>query len=144
MPNAESQQLTDQLIILARMLHEQMKRHVTKQPLSTMQLHALAFIERRHPLMRDLALCLTITPPSATSLVNGLVRSKLATRLPDPDDQRALRLTLTPHGKKALQDRLRAVAEGMQEITSVLRADELKTFTNLMKKIVVPRDRLNS
>ena len=139
MPNAESQRLTDLLIEMKCMLHEQVKRRVTKQPLSAMQFHALAFIGRHTPLMRDLAETLTITAPSATALVNGLARLRLVTRRTDPKDQRVQRLDLTARGKKILQDRLQAVAEGMQEITHVLEPKELRVFTDLMEKIVASR-----
>lgn len=139
MPNAESKQVTDLLITLNRMLHEQIKRRVSKQPLSSVQVHALALIERNKPLMRDLAQDLTITPPSATTLVNGLVRSKLVLRLPDPKDHRALHLKLTPHGTRVLKQRLEAVAEGMQNVMNSLKPHERKTFIRLMKKVVSTR-----
>ncbi len=136
MPSAESRHLTDLLMRLTRILHEQMKLRVTKRPLSLMQLHTLIVIERSRPSMHDLAHRLTITPPSTTTLVNGLVQSSLVRRLKDPRDKRTLHLELTPQGKKLLRDRLRMLAEGMQEATGALRADELRTFIALMERMV--------
>ncbi len=125
---------------LTRVLHEQMKRRVTKQPLSAMQLHALAYIKHHRPAMHDLAERLTITPPSTTTLVHSLVGSSLVRRVTDLADKRSLRLELTPQGTKALQDRLQAVTEGLQEITGVFTPAELKTFTLLMEKLVASSD----
>jgi DNA-binding MarR family transcriptional regulator len=139
MATPESRQLTHLLITLTRMLHEQIKRRVSKQPLSSMQVHALSLIDREAPLMRDLARELTITPPSATTLVGGLVRANLVTRVPDAKDHRALHLKLTTRGKQVLKQRLEAVAEGMEHVTNILKPSERKTFIRLMEKVVATR-----
>lgn len=136
MPNAESKRLTGLLIALGRMLQEQMRRRSGPQTLSVVQLHALGFISsRERPLMRDLAARLRITPPSVTALVGGLARLKLIRRIPDKTDRRAWHLELTGRGRTVLRERLKIIAEGMQELTGVLSAGELKTFTSLMEKL---------
>jgi len=136
MSNTESRDLADLLITLTRVLHTQMKKRAIRQPLSMIQIHTMAYIVRNRPSMHELAQRLTITAPSATTLVNKLVRLKLVHRIPDPDDHRALHLELTKHGMSFLQQRLVIVTKGLQEITSVLHPNERRTFIRLLDKVI--------
>ena len=71
-------------------------------PLPFAQCEMLAFIaEHPSPTMRDLSQHFKITAPSATSMVEGLVRGKCVRRVRDAHDRRSVRLSLTPAGARA-------------------------------------------
>ncbi|HEY7077693.1 MAG TPA: MarR family transcriptional regulator [Solirubrobacteraceae bacterium] len=55
----------------------------------------------------DLAAAEAVAQPSMTSLVTRLENAVLVRRVPDPDDARAVRVTLTPDGDDCL-DEIRA------------------------------------
>ncbi len=58
--------------------------------------------------MKDVARLLSITPASATSVVNGLVTMGALERINDASDRRVIRLRITAAGKRSLN-----AAEGM-------------------------------
>ena len=57
--------------------------------------------------MRDLSRHLGVRPSTATELVDALVRGGFVQRTPDPNDRRAVRLTLSAKGRR-LKDKHRA------------------------------------
>ena len=44
----------------------------------------------------------SIRMPTATSLVDGLIRIDMVSRAPDPDDRRAVLIAVTEHGHAAI------------------------------------------
>ncbi|MFD0330437.1 MarR family winged helix-turn-helix transcriptional regulator [Streptacidiphilus monticola] len=55
---------------------------------------------------------LHIAPRSATTVVDALEAAGLVTRLPDPEDRRAVLLELTPHGEETVA----RIAEVRQQV----------------------------
>ncbi|NNM83726.1 winged helix-turn-helix transcriptional regulator [Candidatus Parcubacteria bacterium] len=85
--------------------------------------------------MKDIADYLSITAPSATSLVSGLVESGLVMGRTDQHDRRASQLILTAKGKAELR---KAIAHGLRLISplfSVLSKAELAALTRALEKI---------
>jgi DNA-binding MarR family transcriptional regulator len=68
----------------------------------------------------DLAAYESIAQPSATALVGRLEAQRLVTRGADPDDGRAVRVTVTPAGERLLAERRRARAEALEARLAVL------------------------
>lgn len=58
--------------------------------------------EQGNPSLKDIALQLHMTPPSASALIDTLVAKHLVTRLQNPDDRRAIRVTLAPTAQRLL------------------------------------------
>src|SRR5437899_11319795 len=77
---------------------------------SVPQFRALAFVER-HPgvSLAGVAEHLGVTAPTASTIVDRLVRRRLVGRVPDPEERRRVVLSLTPAGGR-LFARLRARA----------------------------------
>jgi len=70
-------------------------------PLPFSQCELVGFVsEHDSPTMRDIARHFNITAPSATSLVEVLVREKMIVREQDARDRRTVRVRLTPAGKR--------------------------------------------
>lgn len=85
--------------------------------------------------MKDIAAFLSITAPSATSLMAPLVRKGYVERRADPADRRAVKVYLTKKGQKKLA---KAVSHGMQALASVfapLSSADLAAFTKLLERI---------
>ncbi|MEM7677567.1 MAG: MarR family winged helix-turn-helix transcriptional regulator [Myxococcota bacterium] len=77
----------------------------TERGLSPTQGQALAVLLNRGPQrLSSLAPLLGVTAPSASDSVRALVSKKLVTKLPDPDDKRAVRVQLTKAGRKIAQE----------------------------------------
>jgi len=104
---------------------------------SPVQWHTLHFIkDRKNPLMKDLADHLSITPPSATSLIDGLVESKMLKRDFDKHDRRAVRLVITAKGDKAIQKGFNHMSEQIKKIFACLDKKEQKQLISIYKKIL--------
>src|SRR5919107_3828904 len=71
--------------------------------LSLSQYHLLAPLAAAdEPLtVRSLAEAAAVTPPTATRMLDGLVRDGLATRRPSARDRRCVTVSLTPAGREA-------------------------------------------
>jgi DNA-binding MarR family transcriptional regulator len=85
--------------------------------------------------MKDLAAYLSITQPSATSLVNALAKAGLAERRVDPRDKRAARVYLTRKGQAELK---KAVGKGMRafnDLFAPLSSRDLAAFARLLEAI---------
>jgi DNA-binding MarR family transcriptional regulator len=93
-------------VALAR-LSRRLRRHELAG-LTPTQLAALATIEKAGPMrLGDLAAAEGIAPSTLTRLVTALEESGYVRRCADPSDARASTITITTHGRDAL-DRIRA------------------------------------
>jgi len=70
---------------------------------SSYQIHALFTLIGTATTMGELAEEMNITLPSATALVDRLVKSGLVERQTDPDDRRIIRLLVTQEGRKVCE-----------------------------------------
>jgi DNA-binding MarR family transcriptional regulator len=66
---------------------------------------------------------MAISPPTVTSVVDGLVSRGLVERRPDPSDRRRLRLLLTPAGEGAVSQADAAVEARMAGLLGRLADD---------------------
>jgi len=101
-------------------------------------LHAetLRFIHQQKKVtMRNLADYLHITPPSTTTLIDNLTKTKLIKRINDPNDRRLVHLSLTPKGQKLLLEKTRAIARIMHENLSALTSQDKKNLIQILEKI---------
>lgn len=105
-------------------------------PSAWLYVETMKFIgDRDRPSMRMLAEHLSITAPSATSLVTRLTRAGLVTRTKNPRDRRASELVLTRKGQARLK---RTVERGigiLGEVFSVLTPEEFAAFTAALERI---------
>lgn len=81
---------------LARRLRQQADPGVTPSMLS-----AMASIEYRGPItLGELAEAERVQPPTMTKIVGRLLDAGLIDRVPDPDDRRVTRVTLSAEGRR--------------------------------------------
>jgi len=121
----------------SRLIHEQLRKEKKYPDLfSGLRLEALRYIaEKKNPLMKEVADYFCITPPSATSLINPLVKSGALRRVYDKDDRRVVRLFITSKGRKELKRGLSEVDNNMRKILTQLNTDEQKNLIKILEKL---------
>ncbi len=77
-----------------------------------------------------------ISPPTATGLIDRLVKARYVKRDSDPEDRRVVMVSLTKKGEKAVQDFLSTVRNRWKKILVHLTPKEQKQYLNIVKKIV--------
>ena len=119
-----------------RIMRTALGKNKKLDPSSWLRVETMKFIaENDKSKMKDIADYLSITAPSATSLVSGLVKSGFVIGYTDRDDRRASRLILTKKGKAELK---KAVTRGMKifsTLFSILSKSELAAFTTALERI---------
>ncbi|MEV4352451.1 MarR family winged helix-turn-helix transcriptional regulator [Actinoplanes sp. NPDC049596] len=99
MPVQEEESLSDAFWAVARQLRHRTKVALEPWDLSPSQGRALTVLARHGDLrLSSVAEHLRIAPRSATEVVDDLQQRGLVERRPDPDDRRAVLVTLTSHG----------------------------------------------
>jgi len=73
----------------------------------------------------ELARVEQVEPPTMTRLVDGLERHGYVTRVPDPEDARAVRVEATPPGREALLEGRRRRLEAFASLLAALPQKEL-------------------
>jgi long-chain acyl-CoA synthetase len=91
--------------------------------LSLPQYRVLSLLRDGSSASSDLARRLTVSPPSITAVVDGLVARGLVERRPDPEDRRRLAVLLTRDGQK-LVDAADAAAEARLDVIASFFDDE--------------------
>lgn len=100
------------------------------------QMHALFVVSENDGLtMKELAGKLEITSPSATSLVNRLVRLKWVTRAADPKNRKLVRVRIAPEGTQFLKAKTEEVAGAMKNVLGLLNADDRHDFARILTNL---------
>ncbi len=86
--------------------------------------------------IKEISKILGISSSAATQLVDGLVENKYVERKEDPDDRRALHITITTEGQKYILEKRKEHMEKTTKLFSVLNDQELEEFLRIHKKIL--------
>jgi DNA-binding MarR family transcriptional regulator len=86
--------------------------------------------------MVDIALDLGVTARTLTTMVDALERQDLITRVPDPDDRRAIQLELSESGRALMEPLAQAVESASEVIMSPLDAAERATLLRLLTRLI--------
>ena len=123
------------MFVAGRLLRE--RAMVDGSSISYLHLATLRYIaEKKQPLMREVAQYLRVAPPSATSLVNTLVKQGELRRIADEEDRRATRLELTAQGHKTVHDGLRRKHDLMQNVIKGLGERDRTDLKKILEKII--------
>lgn len=122
---------------LARKMREEISGSKSLHPLSLLHIRTLAIVcYKKEPTMKDVALDLCITSPSATKIIEKMVEEKYIHRISDEKDRRIIRLKLTEKGKKTLEKGLSEASKAMNITLEKLSTIERKTFVGILNKII--------
>ncbi|MEI7451641.1 MAG: MarR family transcriptional regulator [Candidatus Falkowbacteria bacterium] len=132
--------LTDDLIGLifniGQSLREKVHAKHSSDDCSFMHMHTLHFVKDRDgATMRDVANLLHITPPSATSLVNALVKKGFIKRATDANDRRTVKLQITKDGINLLKKSFKKKSAIIEQNINKLSEVEKKSFINILNKL---------
>ncbi len=121
----------------SRLIHKHLKKEKKYlDPFSVLRLEVLHYVsEKKNPLMKEVANYFCITPPSATSLVNPLIKSRMLKRVSDKSDRRAIRLFITPKGVRKLKDGFGKIQNSMRKILVRLNKKEQENLIKILKKL---------
>src|ERR1700753_2389233 len=106
-------------------------------PSSYVQLETLRYVaDAGEPDMRGIAQYLRIAAPSATALVDSLVKEGLLARATDPVARRRVRLSVSAKGAKLLRSVDARRADAFARVVSPLSAADLREFERIMRTII--------
>ena len=104
----------------AARLARQVELALTAVDLSLPQYRVLALLSEGSPAASALAGSLSVSRPSVTAVVDGLITRGLAARGDDPADRRKVRHVLTAKGRRSLRQADAAVAARLGEVAATL------------------------
>lgn len=108
---------------------------IHRQHFSMLRIEVVQLIEAEKPTMKRIAEYLHIKAPSATSLVNGLVKAGYIKRMTDGKDRRMIQMTITDKGKVFLKDGLKQMTEKLKEVLLKLEQKQIDNFIKMMEEI---------
>ncbi|MDD5489338.1 MAG: MarR family transcriptional regulator [Candidatus Moranbacteria bacterium] len=123
------------IFIVKRLFHEQITDEKGKS-FSFLQLNTLRFIKQKKPLMKEIADYLSITPPSATSLVDTLIRLGLVKRVLDRKDRRMVKIAISRKGARYLKESFDEVGKTVRKKLEILTEKEQRDLAGILAKIV--------
>jgi DNA-binding MarR family transcriptional regulator len=104
--------------------------------LTVPQFRTLAFVNRNQgsPLC-NVADHMGLTPPSASALVDGLIKRGMMTREDQPDNRRRVRLVVTSRGRAILETSRRGTMAYLAEKLSNVSADNRELIVKAMQAL---------
>ncbi|KKW90771.1 MarR family winged helix-turn-helix transcriptional regulator [Sphingobium chungbukense] len=136
--NVSDEELLTDLFRTIALMRKSFDRAMTEQGASLAQTKVLMCIKARSGNARavDIAEIMGVAPRTATEALDGLERDGLIRRIPDKEDRRVKRLTLTPAGEAAV-----AVAEPlrrqlMTKLLANLNPSERLNFHAALQKLL--------
>lgn len=137
-------QLVEVIFSLSRLMKGQMASHSEFFFLSFLQVQTLIFVAKNKKVqMSDIANNFTIELPSATSLVQTLVKDGLVERTADKKDRRVVNVALTLDGKKLLKKAMRERTKRITKNMSILSELEKKQLLKILKKMILKMEEEN-
>jgi DNA-binding MarR family transcriptional regulator len=110
-------------------------RRPSPSGLSMAQYHLLEPLADAPSTNRDLAASADVSSPTATRMIDVLIARGVVTRVEDPTDRRAVLISLTPAGRRALEAKM-AEYDGMRrKMAATLDPDERRVAANLLARL---------
>lgn len=137
---AFSQRMIMLLPQLIRGITRHEHNHLSRGKITLPQLWALEFLAQHggSP-MHALAGALNISRPAATGLISRLIAQGLAARLHDTQDRRIVRVSVTPKGRRILQNiwdqKRRAIAQVFGKLPPKDRAQYLSILDRVVRTL---------
>lgn len=136
MTNKITKDLICSIFNAGQVLRERAREESNLTNCSFLHMHTLHYIqENGESNMKEIANFLHIAPPSATSVVNSLVKNGLIIRVGDEVDRRSVKLKITKEGQKLLQNSFKRMMSLVESQVNRLSDGEKKTFLSILNKI---------
>src|ERR1700712_2042529 len=140
MPGITTAELVERLMRSAHRLRRASMKSLAPLGLTPAQERMLRLVSRGDGPWRvgELAARMGIVPRSATSLVDALEQAELVHRGIDPDNRRAILVSLTEHGKSVQRAMSQARAEAGEQLFAQLDDRERVILAQLLAKVRPP------
>lgn len=136
-PKTSSDKLVYLFFCVTKALKQKLDLNSPLYQLPLSQIETLRFIdEQQSAVMKQVADFLAITPPSATVLINRLVKLGYVHRLPDKRDRRTIHLTLTKQGSKALRQATERRYKVYKKLLGKLNPHQQKQLLTILEKMI--------
>lgn len=126
------------MFTMRNLMHEKMQQMHCQmhKEVSLLQLITLKFIKQKKPFMKDISEFLSITPPSATSLIDNLIKGELVKRKVDSKDKRITKIIITQKGGQYIKKFEREMLKKINQNLSTLNGTEQKQLIKILEKII--------
>jgi MarR family transcriptional regulator, organic hydroperoxide resistance regulator len=121
----------------ARRARGRAARQSSHELISLAQYHLLEPLLGSALTNRELAELAGVSSPTATRMVDGLLGRQLVTRIADPSDRRAVVISLTEAGRKAVSEKTREYDQARRRIAAALEPDEQAVAADLLRRLAV-------
>ncbi|HEX7042761.1 MAG TPA: MarR family transcriptional regulator [Patescibacteria group bacterium] len=139
-----SSALIEKTFSFLRCIKERMSLQTDVMNLSMVQLHTLLYIKHNPSTpMKSIAEYLKVELPSATSILNNLVKLQYVKRNTDKDDRRLVLLTLTSKGETLLSDAMKERTKNMEKILSYLSEKDRQELLRIFDTLVIAMEKNN-
>jgi MarR family transcriptional regulator, lower aerobic nicotinate degradation pathway regulator len=128
--------IVDSLAQLSFVVQVRLARHAAAHDVSMVQTRLLGILRDRQPTMQELARLLDSDKSSVTGLVDRAEKRGLVARTPSLDDLRVIRVSLTPSGRRVVNDVAEAFQTDVGSATMCLSASEKKHLSMLATRLV--------
>jgi DNA-binding MarR family transcriptional regulator len=128
--------IVDALAQLSFLVQGMIAKHAAAHDLSMIQTRLLGVLRDREPTMQELARLLELDKSSVTGLVDRAERRGLVQRLPSAVDRRAVRVRLSPAGRKAGLEVVAGFQADVAAATSSLSAADQKRLSTIATRVV--------
>ena len=114
--------------------------HETMEQVTASQLEALMLLHQAGSAvsMHQLAEAQSITPSSATQLVDRLVRIGLVERLREDEDRRLVRVQLSEAARQRFEEMMRLHLRSLAVVTEPLSDPDLRALVDLLTRLAQP------
>lgn len=85
--------------------------------------------------LKELAEAMKLAPATVSELVESLVKKDFLQRVQNPEDRRAVQITLTPHGQTLLDESIRRVESLCEKLLNGLSTSERTAMLGALAKI---------
>jgi DNA-binding MarR family transcriptional regulator len=128
--------IVDALVQLSFLVQGALAKRAAAQDLSLIQMRLLGVLRDREPTMQELARLLELDKSSVTGLVDRAEKRGLVRRTPSIHDRRAIRVSVSPSGRKTVIAVGDAFQADIASATEVLSAVERSRLSRLATRIV--------
>lgn len=131
-------QLLESIFTISRLMRDKMACNDDLATLSFLQIQTLIFLAKNKNLhMSEIADNFKIELPSATSLIQKLVKAGFVARKEDDKDRRIVKVLLTGAGKKLLKTLMRHREQKIKMHLSLLSDKEKKQLLGILTKMII-------
>ncbi len=128
--------ITSLLFSFNQKLKESFGKNTNESIPSMVQMRVLYFVySKKNPSMKDVSEYFCISSPSATEMIERLIKAGFLTRKSNLEDRRSVNIAITPKGKKELNVAKKITENFISKAVSNLSKKELESFLEILIKI---------